>query len=430
MKKISLLLLTAVFLLTAVSAANAQFTIKIPKMPKIPKVVTNDSGGDSSGNGDSNAEVFESKYAAADYDANIRPGTRVAAYQNVGLVDGEVISRKGNVYKVHRTDGTNVDDLFRANSVYPFSIGDYKMVLYEADRADVTRYLVFLMDYYAKDASLTEKELDSSGKFKARFDNDFDRMKKEFDAIKPAMNKFRELFRARIPQPARTYLALDENPATLSGVLENYEKYMAQALSGLAPVAGQCGPLSDGDKARVRIYKEDLEKLLQQAQTFTKGRGWYSREFHENYLLAALSPSERSRMVTKYGKLYPCISDLFDQIQAAAKKTLPQYTPWSYNVKTPADVAVLKSSISDLNKATVFKAALQSNVWNIQKNSIGIPEKRYKYGAIWVKYPSSDTGFCQILWINVVQEYTGGGTWGQSYGIFTRNEPAGCPMGK
>src|SRR5690606_33080836 len=115
MKKISLLLLTAVFLLTAVSAANAQFTIKIPKMPKIPKVVTNDSGGDSSVNGDSNAEVFESKYAAADYDANIRPGTRVAAYQNVGLVDGEVISRKGNVYKVHRTDGTNVDDLFRAN---------------------------------------------------------------------------------------------------------------------------------------------------------------------------------------------------------------------------------------------------------------------------------------------------------------------------
>ena len=433
MKKLTTILLTTMFIIAASSAANAQWTIKVPKIPKIPKgipVGDNNRGNDTGGFDDPNEEVFESKYAQPDYDAKIQTGTKVSAYQNVGLVDGEVVNRRGNVYKVHRLDGTNVDNFFKANSVYPFSMQDYRELLYESDRTGVTRIILFLRDFYARENSLTDKEMESFGRSKADFGNDVEKMKKEFDTVKPALNKFRELFRSRIPQPARTYLAFDENPGTFAGVLFNYEKYMQQALGEIAPVAGQCGPLSDIDKVRVDLYKKDLEELLDQAKTFDKNRGWYSGEFNENYLLAAISPSERKKMETKYGKLYPCIESLFDEIEAAAKVSLPKYTLWAYNTKNPADERILRSAISDLNQAKVFKVGLDSNVWKIQKNSIGIPEKRYKHGAIWVKYPSADTGFCQILWINVIQEYAGGGTWGQSYGNFIRNEPAGCPAGK
>ena len=36
-------------------------------------------------------------------------------------------------------------------------------------------------------------------------------------------------------------------------------------------------------------------------------------------------------------------------------------------------------------------------------------------------------GEFEIVYVNVVQEYTGGGTYGPSKGRFIKSEPAGCP---
>lgn len=193
------------------------------------------------------------------------------------------------------------------------------------------------------------------------------------------------------------------------------------------PRAGECGKLDGVNQVRVDLYKKDLQELLQDAKSFNGDRGWYSPEFNEDWLLAAISPSTRQKLATKYGELYPCISGLLDEIQAAAKISLPKYTLYSYNTRSPADERVIRSAISDLNQAKVFKVGLEGRAWLIQKNSFGIPEKRYKHGAMWVKYSNWDHGYCQILWINVIQDYAGGGTWGSSYGNFIRSEPAGCP---
>jgi len=216
------------------------------------------------------------------------------------------------------------------------------------------------------------------------------------------------------------------NPAIWLDIASNRQQYL-QCVQADVPRAGECGKLDDVNQARVDIYKKELNELLGDAKSFNGDRGWYSPEFNEDWLLAAISPSRRQKLATKYGELYPCISGLLDEIQAAAKISLPKYTLYSYNTRSPADERVIRSAISDLNQAKVFKVGLEGPAWLIQKNSFGIPEKRYKHGAMWVKYSNWDHGYCQILWINVIQDYAGGGTWGSSYGNFIRSEPAGCP---
>ena len=62
--------------------------------------------------------------------------------------------------------------------------------------------------------------------------------------------------------------------------------------------------------------------------------------------------------------------------------------------------------------ATVFRIGLSTDTWFIDKNDIGLPTARYKHGMIYARFPSLDDGFCRIVYVNVVQEYTGGGTFG------------------
>ena len=49
---------------------------------------------------------------------------------------------------------------------------------------------------------------------------------------------------------------------------------------------------------------------------------------------------------------------------------------------------------------------------------------------IWAQYPNSDDGFCQIFWVNIKQDYAGGGTYVASYGYFVSRALAGCPAGR
>jgi len=177
-------------------------------------------------------------------------------------------------------------------------------------------------------------------------------------------------------------------------------------------------------------YKDSFNELLKDVRAFGPDRDFTSAQ-NDEYLLAALSPRNRKVLAGKLGEWYPCLSGILDNIAAEAKAKLPQLTlDSSYSVRNPIDERIMRTGVSDLNNATEFKIGLEVPGWIITKNDLGIPETRFKRGAIWVKYPTNDTGFCQILWINVVQDYAGGGTWGSSHANFVRNQLAGCPAGK
>jgi hypothetical protein len=183
------------------------------------------------------------------------------------------------------------------------------------------------------------------------------------------------------------------------------------------------------------VYLKDIAATRQEAEEFRPGlRDYYVSDFSDRenkYLKASLSPSRRNEWMKSWPTNFvQCITPALEDLAAVAKRTLPGYTPSGYTLGTPAEIRVLKSGVNDLAQATVFKAGISSPTWNISKNSLGIPNNRYKYGIIWAKYPTTDDGFCRIIYVNLVQDYAGGGTYGESYGNFIKSEYAGCPVGK
>ena len=184
------------------------------------------------------------------------------------------------------------------------------------------------------------------------------------------------------------------------------------------------------------VHLADLGKTRTEAEEFRPGlRDYYVSTLNDRknlYLEAALSPSERKEWLGRWpADFVKCLEPALDGLAAVARKTLPGYTgPQGYTFGTPAEKRALLSAINDIAQAKVLKVGIKQANWLIDKNSLGIPTARYKHGVIWAQYPNRDDGFCRIFWVNIKQDYAGGGTYGASYGYFVSRAFAGCPAGR
>lgn len=185
-----------------------------------------------------------------------------------------------------------------------------------------------------------------------------------------------------------------------------------------------------------QVHLTDLGKTRTEAEEFRPGsRDYYVSTLSDRkniYLEAALSPSVRKDWLGRSPEDFvKCMEPALDGLAAVAKKTLPGYTgPQGYTFGTPAEKRALLSAINDIGQAKVLKVGIKQANWLIDKNSLGIPTARYKHGVIWAQYPNRDDGFCRIFWVNIKQDYAGGGTYGASYGYFVSRAFAGCPAGR
>ena len=216
-------------------------------------------------------------------------------------------------------------------------------------------------------------------------------------------------------------------------VLAEIKKKLAEAESeykGLVatPVVKDCS--SD---AVTNVHLTDLEKTRKEAEEFRPGlRDYYVSTLSDRknrYLEAALSPSERKEWLGGSPEDFvKCLNPALDGLAAVARKTLPGYTgPSGYALGTPAENKALFGAIDDIAQAKVLKVGIKEPNWLIDKNSLGIPTARYKHGVIWAQYPNRDDGFCRVFWVNIKQDYAGGGTYGASYGYYVARDFAGCP---
>jgi hypothetical protein len=192
----------------------------------------------------------------------------------------------------------------------------------------------------------------------------------------------------------------------------------------------------DCSQGAVGIFRENMETTLREAEEYKPGlREYYVQQFNDRrneYLLAAISPNFRREWLgTDSPEQQKCYIPLLDAIAAAAKRTLPTYhATSSYVAAAPADRKILLGVIDGVAKATVYKAALKPGTWEIGKDSYNYPVSRYRYGEIWLKWPHTDDGYCRIYYVNLVQDYAGGGRYGGSYARHVSDEPAGCPAGE
>lgn len=182
------------------------------------------------------------------------------------------------------------------------------------------------------------------------------------------------------------------------------------------------------------IHYEDAYKTLREAEDYKPGlRTYYVRELsdHRNeYLLAGISPNERKQWLTSHRiaeKDQQCLVPLFDEIGAAAKRTLPKYRPRGYVHHDSDEEKLIKEVVkNEFPDGEVLHVGVSSPSWQIEKLNNGTPSSRYKYGMAWVKSATFDDGYCRIMYINVVQDYAGGGTYADTHTSYISLEPAGC----
>jgi hypothetical protein len=186
----------------------------------------------------------------------------------------------------------------------------------------------------------------------------------------------------------------------------------------------------------VRANLEDIEKTRKEAEEYRPGlRDYYVSTLDDRknrYFEAAMMPSKRKEWYANMPiDMQNCFDPALDALAAAAKKTLPSFTgPSGYTFGTPAEKKVLLTALYDIANGTVLRSGLEEANWLIEKNGYGLPTARFKRGYVLAKYANSDNTNCWLFWINIVQDYAGGGTYAASGGSFVSRSIAGCPAGK
>jgi len=174
-------------------------------------------------------------------------------------------------------------------------------------------------------------------------------------------------------------------------------------------------------------YRKDLESWNPANQTFPRPSS------SDDYIGLALSRKDRAawlqdKKVAPDARLEAALNGLKDILY----KRLPEYTinPKSFTNRNAAEEKLMVAEMSDVPGMKVFKIGFNQANWLIDKNDLGIPKARYKHGLIYGRNPANEDPFCRVWYINVVQEYSGGGTFGATEARYIEKEYIACPAGQ
>jgi hypothetical protein len=194
--------------------------------------------------------------------------------------------------------------------------------------------------------------------------------------------------------------------------------------------------LSSIDNARIQIYLEEIKKVQKDVENYVNGSGDYLVYVYgdSNILEKAISPKARAAYVEKVksidpqGKLNAELDKLAQMIDEPMRKYLPNEN--SFQFKKPAEIAMMKDLLSS-EDLSIHKIVVYSPDWNITSNSYGLPVNRFKYGYVWAKDNNSDQPYCVRYELKIIQQYSGGGTYGASFAWKDYDSRAksvwGCP---
>lgn len=178
---------------------------------------------------------------------------------------------------------------------------------------------------------------------------------------------------------------------------------------------------------KINEYKQQLESWNPANQVFPRPNS------SDDYISLALSTKERGswlrdKKVAPDAKLEATLNEL----KATLTRRLPEYTidSRSFTNRNAAEEKLLIAEMSDVPGVKVFKIGFNQPTWLIDKNEWGIPKARYKHGLVYGRNPASEDQFCRVWYINVVQEYTGAGTYGPTQARYIEKEFIACPAGQ
>lgn len=189
----------------------------------------------------------------------------------------------------------------------------------------------------------------------------------------------------------------------------------------------------------VMVHVEDIGKVQEDVESYIPGkRDYFVRTTTYPYLLFAVSAREREDWLKRSNALdirqspNNKIDPALDALAAAVAKKLPTYIPDMkvYRFGTVAEQRLMKEELKTINGLKIYAVGIKHANWLIDKNDYGVPTSRYKWGLIWARESAADHPFCRIYYVNIVQDYSGGGTYEASYAKHVDDEVAGCPSAR
>ena len=193
-------------------------------------------------------------------------------------------------------------------------------------------------------------------------------------------------------------------------------------------------------KSLIAMYEEEISD----AKSFTVGSDW---KVSSEMIGIAVSKSSRDEWNTKFEGFFNDYADfaklvgknpniardtltsLMDKLAKELKISLPKNKPEDYIFKyrEASLESKMKAYLKNPSALTIYKIGLTHDTWQIAKKDNGIPDYKYKYGAMYVKNPSWDHSYCKVLYFTLKQDYAGGGTYGESHVGWYSESFFGCP---
>ncbi len=418
-----LILTMAILILTTINQpiVFAQININIPKIPKVGKPKTDQSKPNKNEEfNPSQDDIYTNKLAPADYDANLKANDLAVGVVIGSLEPVRITGKSNGIYRAVTLDSREVTYYFSANSVYPnFDISEFGTNIINGKSQFLDPYL----ECYAKKYNLELIKVTGDAFSPPQFDNATE-MKTELDSQQATLADLARKLKTLSARP-NTYLSYMENPAIWDEIVNNRTEYL------------QCA-VRDKESKRfeesvwLKAHRDGIKKTLNYVEIYDSSTH-NSMGTESEYALYAVSLQERNKWLKEKNALdfAEPINTLLAPLAAALSKKLPTYfsITGKYSSGTPADFALMKGILTNPARYKIYKTGLKQSNWEVDKNALGIPNARYKNGVIYLRDTKSEHPFCFATYVNIVQNYAGGGTYGASKAIFIQDELVGCPAG-
>lgn len=364
-------------------------------------------------------DVNENKNAPANYDANLKPGDKAVGVMFGHLEAVRIVSKSGGVYKATRDDGTDNEYLFRANAVYPyFDLYQFGEIT-ESTRDVIAPYL----GCYAEKRGADLETLKGNG-FNPPYFSDVSELKKDLESNQSKLAEIEQKMKALAARPD-TFLNYKENPAVWYEIASKRAEYLPCAV-------GFRQKEDIADSPQLKAHRDGIKKVLGYVNNWKTGSR-DSMGTESEYAFYAVSPRMRAEWLKKTNAMAfeEEIEKYLKPLADALNEKLPNYFPKDerFAFHNAAEEAMMKTVLPNAARNKILKMGLMQATWRTDSGVLGIPNARFKNGMIYRRDSQADHPYCYATYVNIVQDYAGGGRYAASRAVFVQDELVACPAG-
>ena len=188
---------------------------------------------------------------------------------------------------------------------------------------------------------------------------------------------------------------------------------------------------------RLSLFLDEIAKAKKDVDKYNSNDYLYLVDATgSEWMWRSVSNKERAEFEDKWKSVMtPGAKKRFDEgfasLAASAANKLPTYKGNinKFTVHNAAEEKMMRGVLTKIADYKIYSSGLEQAAWLIDKNDYGLPTARYKHGVIYLRDTKSDHPYCYATYVNIKQDYAGGGTYGASYARFIEDEMVGCPAG-